>query len=107
MKTALTWLGRAVELSVWTPTLWGTIAGAVLAGLGHLLVGPVLLLIVGWGGVGIAVHIGVQEDRDSWRIDTVIEAIVEALRWKRPITLLGLVLHLPQAIAGVLLLWLA
>lgn len=87
-----------------TPTLWGTVLGIILAYCGHPTAGGVFLAVVGWGGVGIALRIGVEEDRDPWRFDTAAEAILNSLRGKRIRTLVGLLTHLPQGIAGLILL---
>jgi len=87
-----------------TPSFWGTIAGSILAGLGFTTSGAILLVAVGIGGCGIALSIGVEAGRDPWRVDTVLEAIVESLRLRRMQCLLGLVTHLPQGVVGLILL---
>ena len=96
MKTILRVLG--------TPSFWGTILGLVLVGLGHDLIGPILLACVGIGGCGIALHLGVEEDRDPWRVDTVVEAIWKALTGRNKRCLIGLITHLGQAMVGICLL---
>lgn len=89
--------------TILTPSFWGTIGGITLAALGYYTVAGVLLVVVGWG-CGIALQLGVEADRDPWRVDTVFEAIFNALRGKNCPTLVGLLAHLPQAILGIILL---
>ena len=87
-----------------TPSFWGTVLGLLGIATGHPVIGSVLLLSVGYGGCGIALSIGVNADHDPWRMDTVLEAILEALRFRRMRCLVGLATHLPQAVLGTVFL---
>jgi len=86
-----------------TPSFWLTLAGALLAWFGYVRPGADMLLAVGLGGSGIALHLGVATGRDPWRVDTVLEALVGAALFRRQKCLFGLAIHLPQAVAGLLI----
>ena len=85
-----------------TPSFWLTVAGIVLVALGHPTPAGICLLVVGWGGVGISLKMGT--DKDPWRVDTVVEVIVRVLRGELKAVRVGLLVHLPQAVIGILLL---
>ena len=87
-----------------TPSFWGTVIGIVALCTGYYLLAGLLLIAVGYGGCGIALSIGVNEDRDPWRCDTVIEAVINAVRYQRDGCLWGLLSHFPQAIIGTIIL---
>lgn len=96
-------LGQLLHITA-TPSFWGTVIGGLLAWFGHTMAGAMFLIPVGFGGCGIALSMGVTAGRDPWRVDTVLEAIVQALRLRRRRCLFGLITHLPQALAGLWLL---
>jgi len=93
----LAWLKQLVM----TPTFWGTLAGIALAALGYFPTAGVLLVIVGCGGVGIALWAETHRDGQVWSWWGLWKALRHPSRW----VLGGFFGHLPQAIAGIVLLW--
>ena len=84
-----------------TPTFWGTLAGIVLACFGYYPAAGVLLVLVGCGGVGIALWAETHRDEQVWSWWGLWKALRHPSRW----VLGGFFGHLPQAVAGVLFLW--
>lgn len=95
---------RAIARALLTPTAWGTVAGGLLAAYGHPALGGALLAIVGWGGVGIALALGIQRDRQPWWWPTVLEEWVEMFTGRSWPAAVGVLTHLPQGIIGLWLL---
>jgi len=87
-----------------TPSFWGTVIGAIALYFSCYLLAGLLLVAIGYGGCGIALSIGVTKDRDPWRCDTVVEAVINAIRYHRDGCLWGLISHLPQAVIGTIIL---
>jgi len=89
-------------------TFWGSLAGAGLLLFGHPLAAAIAWTAVGWGGMGIVYGLISQYYRGSYSdIRALLDVIGDLRRGRHRPELRrwagGVLMHLPQALAGIAL----